>query len=458
MRVKPERTRKSPSQARKMWRNFHGFVEFYGRQGKAGAQISAMEASLAAPNNAFMRLMNIAPLPSAIGKYRIDSLLGEGAMGVVYRAYDTVLERPVALKTLRKALLAVPGGEEMLARFRREASAGSRLSHKHVVTVYDFGEDEQQAYMAMEFIDGQCLRDLNARRAPWPLLEALELAHQLLEALDFFHARGVVHRDIKPANIMVDEAGTLTVTDFGIARMESSDLTQVGTVLGTPSYMSPEQITGEPIDGRSDLFAVGVILFEMLTATRPFRGELITLAHHIVCTPHPDPSTLNGSLPPAIDQLFQRALAKQPADRFANGAEFREALGDMLAAILAPTAEDTQPPCRKDSLPPAADQGMLVEPTPSVPVLPPAAVAGKEGSVPRRSFNRCPKCTKKFETPLAWNAICPGCGAALFEAAASARGPLSGRPQAQGWRHGHGSMAWWLLAALAVSGMLLVWL
>ena len=170
------------------------------------------------------------------------------------------------------------------------------------------------------------------QRAPWPLLEALELANQLLEALDFFHERGVVHRDIKPANIMIDGRGTLTVTDFGIARTQSSELTQVGTILGISSYMSPEQITGQPVDGRSDLFSVGIVLYEMLTGQKPFRGEMITIAHNIVTQPHPDPSTLKSGLPPVIDALFRRALAKSPTN---------------VSATVQPFAK----PCRKCSSP-----------------------------------------------------------------------------------------------------------
>ncbi|MBK9446317.1 MAG: serine/threonine protein kinase [Betaproteobacteria bacterium] len=305
--------------------------------------------------------MNTSPFPSQLGKYRIDGILGEGSMGVVYRGFDPELDRRVAIKTLHKDVLAGPNGAEMFERFKREANAGIRLSHKHVVTVYEFGEDSRQAFMAMELIDGQSLRELNAQRAPWPLLEALELAHQLLEALDFFHERGVVHRDIKPANIMVDAAGRLTVTDFGIARTDASELTQVGTILGTPSYMSPEQITGQPIDGRSDLFSVGVILYEMLTATKPFRGEVITIAHNIVCEPHPEPSSLNTTLPPAIDRLFRRALAKKPDERFRNGAAFREALREMLAMIL-PRADGTPPPADYTVRLPAAGDAARAKP------------------------------------------------------------------------------------------------
>jgi serine/threonine-protein kinase len=357
-------------------------------------------------------------IPARIGRYRIDGVLGEGAMGVVYRGYDPELARRVAVKTLKKERLGGENGGELLARFKREAEAGIRLSHKHVVTVYEFGEDENMAFMAMEFIDGRSLKDLNAARAPWPLLEALDLAGQLLEALDFFHERGVVHRDIKPANIMVDAAGTLTVTDFGIARTQSSDLTQVGTVLGTPSYMSPEQITGQPIDGRSDLFSVGVVLYEMLTGAKPFRGEMITIAHNIVSQPHPDPSTLKHGLPPAIDTLFRHALAKKPADRFASGAEFRAALQAMLAEILAGglPAPGAGADARHAAASPAPPPTPLVVEK-SAPAPLPAATDSQ-----RRTFDRCPKCDLRFPAPRPWNAVCPGCGTALFEAARSGKG------------------------------------
>ncbi|MFA7292976.1 MAG: serine/threonine-protein kinase [Rhodocyclaceae bacterium] len=417
--------------------------------------------------------MNASALPEKIGKYRIDGVLGEGAMGVVYRGFDADLDRRVAIKTLHKDLLTGPHGAEMLERFKREANAGIRLSHKHVVTVFEFGEDSRQAFMAMELIDGQSLRELNTQRAPWPLLEALELAHQLLEALDFFHERGVVHRDIKPANIMVDTAGRLTVTDFGIARTDASELTQVGTILGTPSYMSPEQITGQPIDGRSDLFSVGVILYEMLTATKPFRGEVITIAHNIVSEPHPEPSSLNGTLPPAIDRLFRRALAKKPEARFRNGAEFREALREMLAMIL-PRADGTPPPADYTvSLPPAgnaAREKALAVPVAIPAAAPPAASLAalavtslpmpapavspqpaEEPATPSRQlFSRCPKCSTVFDAPRPWNAICSGCGMALFEAAKSARAPRSKSAAV------HSGSPWWLAVIVLVFVVALV--
>jgi serine/threonine-protein kinase len=393
--------------------------------------------------------MNTLPFPSQLGKYRIDGVLGEGSMGVVYRGFDPELDRRVAIKTLHKDVLAGPNGAEMFERFKREARAGIRLSHKHVVTVYEFGEDSRQAFMAMELIDGQSLRELNAQRAPWPLLEALELAHQLLEALDFFHERGVVHRDIKPANIMVDAAGRLTVTDFGIARTDASELTQVGTILGTPSYMSPEQITGQPIDGRSDLFSVGVILYEMLTATKPFRGEVITIAHNIVCEPHPEPSSLNTTLPPAIDRLFRRALAKKPDERFRNGAAFREALREMLAMIL-PRADGTPPPADYTVRLPAAGDAARATPAaaaaaaaplPATPAPAAAPLPADEPSTPSQQlFSRCPKCRTVFDAPRPWNAICSGCGMALFEAAKSMRKPGTRAAPARS------GSPWWLAA------------
>lgn len=413
--------------------------------------------------------MSASTIPSQIGKYRIDGILGEGAMGVVYRAYDPDLDRRVALKTIRKELLSGPNGAEVLERFRREASAGIRLSHKHVVTVYDFGEDSQQAFMVMEFIDGQSLRDLNLQRGAWPLLDALALAYQLLEALDFFHERGVVHRDIKPANIMIDTAGNLTVTDFGIARIESSELTQVGTILGTPSYMSPEQISGLPIDGRSDLFSVGVILYEMLTGQKPFRGEVITIAHNIVCEPHPEPSSLNGSLPPAIDRLFRRALAKKPEERFRNGAEFRVALREMLELILprndgaASLADYTVRLPERGSLSSVRLDG--AELPASAPAVPPVAQAAippaekhrpaAEPSTPSRQlFHRCPKCSTEFDAPRPWNAICSGCGMALFEAAESTRRPAAGKAGGVVASTRKGSPWWLILVVLA--GFILV--
>jgi serine/threonine-protein kinase len=275
--------------------------------------------------------------------------------------------------------------------------------------------------MAMEFVAGRSLKELMEGRGAWPLLEALDLAKQLLEALDFFHDRGVVHRDIKPANLMVDAARNLTVTDFGIAYVEASDLTRAGTILGTPSYMSPEQVVGLPVDRRSDLFAVGVILYELLTGTKPFRGEVITVTHKIVNEPHPDPSAFNATLPAAVDALFRKALAKKPEDRFQNGAEFRAALEQMVAAILRGDIVPAAPQVAAAE-PAAQPQPLAAPPAPAAAAAPVAAPVAPAPARPaareeRKSFESCPACGKRFGAALPWNAVCPGCGRALFEAA-----------------------------------------
>jgi serine/threonine protein kinase len=225
--------------------------------------------------------------------------------------------------------------------------------------------------------------------------------------------------------------------------------------------MSPEQITGQPIDGRSDLFSVGVILYEMLTATKPFRGEVITIAHNIVCEPHPEPSSLNTTLPPAIDRLFRRALAKKPEERFRNGAEFREALREMLAMIL-PRTDGTPPPADYTVRLPAAGDAARTKsaaaavaaaaaPSPATPEPAAAPLPADEPSTPSQQlFSRCPKCRTVFDAPRPWNAICSGCGMALFEAAKSVRKPGTRAAPARS------GSPWWLAAIVLAFIVVLV--
>jgi serine/threonine protein kinase len=268
-----------------------------------------------------------------LGKYQIDKVLGKGAMGVVFGAFDPSVARKVAIKTIRKDLLQKDSqSDEILERFNREARAAARLNHPNVVTIYELGEDKDLAYIAMEFIVGESLQELMARCGRLPFLDAIDIANQLLDALDYAHQHDVVHRDIKPANLMVDAKGLLKVTDFGIARLDASELTQLGTVMGSPSYMSPEQIKGLVVDGRADLFSAAVILFDMLTGQRPFTGNMAMVMDKVINHPHPKPSSINSTLPEVFDGLFQKALAKEPEQRFRTGKEFRDALRSAVQA------------------------------------------------------------------------------------------------------------------------------
>ncbi|HEY7787209.1 MAG TPA: serine/threonine-protein kinase [Casimicrobiaceae bacterium] len=271
---------------------------------------------------------------SQLGKYEIRRELARGAMGVVYDAYDLLIKRRVALKTIRPDQLEGERTADVIARFRREAQAAGRLSHPNIVPIYDFDEDNGTWFIAMEFVDGRELRECFAADERYRLPDIERIMTQILAALDYSHRHGVVHRDIKPANIFLLGDGTVKVADFGIAHIESSSLTQVGTVVGTPNYMSPEQIMGLPVDGRSDLFAAGVILYQFLTGERPFAGSSTTTMQKVLKEEPLAPSTLNVQLPPAIDAVVRKALAKRADDRFQSAQEFSVAL---RAAVHAST-------------------------------------------------------------------------------------------------------------------------
>jgi serine/threonine-protein kinase len=261
-----------------------------------------------------------------IGKYRIDGVLGSGAMGVVYKAYDADIARTVALKTIRHELLDGMQEADIVARFRNEAQASGRLVHPNIVAVYDFGTYNNTTYIAMEYVDGTPLNAFLVKDVPMDLAASITCITQLLRALDYAHARGVVHRDIKPANILITGDAQVKITDFGIAKIESSTLTQVGAVIGTPSYMSPEQFKGEPVDGRSDLFAVGIVLYQMLTGARPFSGPASTVMHQIIHENPPRPSERQPALHPAFDAVVARAMAKRVEDRYPSAQAFLDAL------------------------------------------------------------------------------------------------------------------------------------
>jgi eukaryotic-like serine/threonine-protein kinase len=273
-----------------------------------------------------------------LGKYELRREVGRGGMGVVYEAYDATICRRVALKTLCSDVLSGPEADTFIDRLRREAQAAGRLNHPNIVAVYDFGEELQEgaragriAYITMEFVEGRELQALLATQERLPVAAIVRIMGQLLDALEYSHKNGVVHRDIKPANIMLLQDDTVKVTDFGIARIESSTLTRAGTVMGSPSYMSPEQFLGLSIDARSDLYSAGVVLYELLAGEVPFPGSFSTAMHKVLNDTPTPVSALNVHAPKGIDELLGHALAKKPADRFQSAAEFKQA---VLATLL----------------------------------------------------------------------------------------------------------------------------
>src|SRR5438552_3720631 len=273
------------------------------------------------------------PEPSEIaGRYQVIKKLGAGAFGTVYKAKDKILGRMVAIKTIRLEGLAASGGaglEELMDRFKREAMVSAQLKHPNIVTIYDIGDSGGVSYIAMEFSDGVGLDRVIAGAGRVGVERAAALAAQVADALDFAHKHNVVHRDIKPANIMVEAGDRVKVSDFGIAKVTDSaeHLTATGSLLGTPSYMSPEQARGSAVDGRSDLFSVGCILYEMVTGKKAFRGDSITgLIFKIITSDAPRLQELDPEVPEELVRIVARALAKDPTARYQTGRELADEL------------------------------------------------------------------------------------------------------------------------------------
>jgi serine/threonine-protein kinase len=275
------------------------------------------------------------PIPNRLGKYDVRREIGRGGMGIVYEGYDPVIDRRVALKTFIGEFFDGTQADNLLTRLRREAQAAGRLSHRNIIAVYDFGEDSvpdaagnsaKTAFIAMEFVEGRSLESFFEAHERFPMAEIARIMGELLDALEYSHQHGVVHRDIKPANIILLKDGTVKVADFGVARIESSTLTQIGTVLGSPSYMSPEQFMGQTVDGRSDLYSAGIVLYQLLTAEVPFTGAFTTIMHRVLNENAPPPSALNVQVPRGFDAVLQKAMAKRPDDRYASAADFKQAV------------------------------------------------------------------------------------------------------------------------------------
>ena len=271
-----------------------------------------------------------------LGRYEILAELGKGAMGVVYRANDPLLSRIVAIKTVNMST-DPEELEEYESRFNQEARAAGGLNHPNIVTIHDIGRNGNIAYMAMEFLEGRELRTLMKPGEPLASALALEIAAQVAEGLAYAHQHGVVHRDVKPANIMILDSGMAKITDFGIARMRSAEVkTQTGIVLGSPRYMSPEQVAGKRAEPRSDIFSLGVIFYEMLTGKPAFTGEDVTsVMYQILNVVPPPPSSINPEVPALLDFIVAKALAKTAEDRYQDAGELARDLRDSTIQVAA---------------------------------------------------------------------------------------------------------------------------
>ena len=264
---------------------------------------------------------------SHLGRYEIIGELGQGAMGVVYKAKDPLIDRVVAIKTINLNQ-AMEEREEYEARFYQEARAAGRLSHHNIVTIYDVCKSGDIAYIAMEFLEGRELRDVLNERSSLPIGEVLDIVAQVANGLYYAHEHGIVHRDVKPSNIMIQKDGHVKITDFGIARMASAAVrTQTGMVLGSPKYMSPEQVMGKVTDQRSDIFSLGIMLYEMLTGRPPFSGENVNaIMYQTLNATPPQPSSMNPSVPDMLNFIVAKALAKKVDERYQNAKEFADDL------------------------------------------------------------------------------------------------------------------------------------
>ena len=258
--------------------------------------------------------------PRTIGRYEVIERVGRGGMGVLYRGRDPVLDREVAIKVMAGDFTA---DESARSRFYREARASARLQHRNIVTIFEFAEDNGTPYISMEFLRGMSLSQRMTSGPPLTLVQKLDIVTQLLTGLHYAHEQGIVHRDVKPANIWLLEDGTVKLLDFGIAKIAASTMTSAGSVLGSAFYMAPEQVTGREVDGRADIFAAGVVLYELITTHRPFEGESPTVVMMKIVNEEPQPITkFVSDLPPALVAAVMKALNREPARRFPHAGDF----------------------------------------------------------------------------------------------------------------------------------------
>ncbi len=260
------------------------------------------------------------------GRYEIIQEIGKGSMGIVYKAHDPQIDRIVALKVLRRDRLT---SRAFIDRFLKEARAVGRLSHPNIVTIYDIGQDHGTIYIAMEYLEGQPLSNL-IKKGALSLNQVINIGVQVADALDYAHKKGIIHRDIKPSNIIVNGPGNVKLTDFGIAHIEDPDLpsqTQAGEILGTPAYMSPEQVLGRPVSGKADIFSLGIVLYEMLTGKRPFRGDNLSAIFNSITSSDPvPPEKINPLIPNSLSKVILKCLQKDPKRRFETAKDLKLAL------------------------------------------------------------------------------------------------------------------------------------
>ena len=271
----------------------------------------------------------------SIGKYEIQDVLGKGAMGVVYRGYDRAIARAVAIKVIAKASLEPAEIQHLTERFRHEAQAVGRLVHPRIVQIYDYGEDDEIAYIVMELVNGKTLYEHLSQEVSYEIREVGEIIRQVLDGIGYAHSEGVVHRDLKLSNILINNDGRIKISDFGIARIESSNLTRVGDILGTPYCMAPEQFLGQDVNALVDLYAIGIVAYELLTGVKPFSGNAATVMQQVLNNLPVDPSKLNSRLSPLMDGVLRKALAKKREDRFQSAREFSDAFRAAIDASLA---------------------------------------------------------------------------------------------------------------------------
>jgi CHASE2 domain-containing sensor protein/tRNA A-37 threonylcarbamoyl transferase component Bud32 len=286
------------------------------------------------PGDIGATIMNMDTKPT-LGRYEVSGELGRGAMGIVYKGEDPKIHRTVAIKTVRLSDFDEDMVGEMKERFFREAESAGLLAHPNIVTIYDAGEEHDLAFIAMELLKGNDLEEYTKKGSLLPIRDTLDIVAQVADALDYAHSKGIIHRDIKPANIMrLSETHEIKVTDFGIARIASSSKTKTGVIMGTPSYMSPEQVAGKRVDGRSDIFSLGVVLFEMLTGEKPFAGEDMTsLMYKIAKEKHPSIRSINPQVPQIVEKIIDKALEKDMETRYQKAGQMADHLNKVVARI-----------------------------------------------------------------------------------------------------------------------------